>query len=201
VPQDAAATVSTETDPSGKRQRFEATALPFLSALYGYAIRLTRNAETASDLVQETCLRAYRTFDNFRPGTNCKAWLFTILYSIFVNRYWKRRREPKTVPLEQIEQRFRGSLEANDAIGAEGRDPVWTDPDVEAALAELPEAFRSTVILVDVEDFTYEEAAAAMNCPVGTVRSRLCRARKMLFVTLHEHARRAGYLKERKAYW
>lgn len=188
-------------NPSERRQRFEATALPLLSAVYAYGIRLSRNAETARDLVQETYLRAYRTFDNFRPGTNCKAWLFRILYSIFVNRYWKRQREPKTVPLEEIENRFQATLQANDDIRTDGRNPIWTDPDVEAALDELPEAFRATVILVDIEDFTYEEAAAAMNCPVGTVRSRLCRARKMLFVTLHEHARRAGYLKEKKAYW
>jgi RNA polymerase sigma-70 factor (ECF subfamily) len=185
---------------SERRQRFEATALPLLSAVYAYGIRLSRNAETARDLVQETYLRAYRTFDNFRPGTNCKAWLFRILYSIFVNRYWKRQREPKTVPLEEIENRFQATLQANDDIRTDGRNPIWTDPDVEAALDELPEAFRATVILVDIEDFTYEEAAAAMNCPVGTVRSRRCRARKMLFVTLHEHARRAGYLKEKKAY-
>ena len=188
------------TNPSERRQRFEATALPLLSAVYAYGIRLSRNAETARDLVQETYLRAYRTFDNFRPGTNCKAWLFRILYSIFVNRYWKRQREPKTVPLEEIENRFQATLQANDDIRTDGRNPIWTDPDVEAALDELPEAFRATVILVDIEDFTYEEAAAAMNCPVGTVRSRRCRARKMLFVTLHEHARRAGYLKEKKAY-
>jgi RNA polymerase sigma-70 factor (ECF subfamily) len=187
-------------NPSERRQRFEATALPLLSAVYAYGIRLSRNAETARDLVQETYLRAYRTFDNFRPGTNCKAWLFRILYSIFVNRYWKRQREPKTVPLEEIENRFQATLQANDDIRTDGRNPIWTDPDVEAALDELPEAFRATVILVDIEDFTYEEAAAAMNCPVGTVRSRRCRARKMLFVTLHEHARRAGYLKEKKAY-
>jgi RNA polymerase sigma-70 factor (ECF subfamily) len=186
---------------SERRQRFEATALPLLSAVYAYGIRLSRNAETARDLVQETYLRAYRTFDNFRPGTNCKAWLFRILYSVFVNRYWKRQREPKTVPLEEIENRFQATLQANDDIQAAGRNPIWTDPDVEAALDELPEAFRATVILVDIEDFTYEEAAAAMDCPVGTVRSRLCRARKMLFGTLHEHARRAGYLKEKKAHW
>jgi len=191
----------TRTDSSERRQRFEATALPLLQALHGYAIRLTRNGETARDLVQETYLRAYRTFDNFRPGTNCKAWLFTILYSIFVNRYHKERREPKMVPLDQIEERFQRSLEAaqNDRA-ADGRT-AWSDPDVEAALAELPESFRATVILVDVEDFTYEEAAAAMNCPVGTVRSRLCRARKRLFVALQEHARRAGHLKEKQAYW
>lgn len=189
------------TDPSGRRRRFEAAALPFLSALYAYAVRLTRNGETARDLVQETYLRAYRTFDNFRPGTNCKAWLFTILYSIFVNRYHKERREPKMVPLDQIEEGFQGSLgTAQVDRTADGRI-AWSDPDVEAALEELPESFRATVLLVDIEELTYEEAAAAMQCPVGTVRSRLCRARRMLFVALQEHARREGYPTEKKACW
>ncbi len=191
----------TPEDLPSKRARFEAEALPLLSAVHGYALRLTRNAEAARDLVQETFLRAYRTFDNFRSGTNCKAWLFTILYSIFVNRYRKERREPRMVSFEEIEARFRQALETPDAGRSASGAPVWTDPDVEEALGELPEAFRATVVLVDVEDFTYEEAAAAMNCPVGTVRSRLSRARKMLFAALHEHALRVGYRKQGKAYW
>ncbi|MFN2385060.1 MAG: sigma-70 family RNA polymerase sigma factor [Thermoanaerobaculia bacterium] len=184
------------TDSSEGRERFEATALPLLPAVYAYAIRLSRNAETARDLVPETYLRAYRTFNNFRPGTNCKAWLFTILYSIFVNRYWKRRRELKTVPLEEIEGRFQASLDPNDALRAGSPGPNWTNRDIEAALDELPEDFRATVILVDIEELSYEEAAAALRCPVGTVRSRLSRARKLLYSALEEHARRVGYLRE-----
>lgn len=123
------------TDPSGKRARFETTALPLLPAVHRHAVRLTRDAEVAHDLVQETCLRAYRTFDNFRPGTNCRAWLLTILYSILVNRYRKERREPKTVSLEEVEERFQRSLQSGDSA-PELASTTWTDPEVEAALEE-----------------------------------------------------------------
>ena len=182
-----------------RRARFEATALPHLKAAYNMALRLTRQTEDARDLVQEAYLRAYRTFDNFRPGTNCKAWLFTILYSIFVNRYRKEQREPATVSVEELEEKFHRSLAApkpTTTAGGVGAAPEWTDGEVEAAFDELPESFRSVVLLVDVEELTYEEAAATLDCPVGTIRSRLSRARKALYAALEEHARRTGYLKE-----
>lgn len=186
------------SDAQDRRARFESTAVPLMKLLYGFALRLTRSGENAKDLVQETSLRAYRTFDNFRPGTNCKAWLFTILYSIFVNRYRKEQREPATISVEELEEKFHRSLAAPERTesGAPGRPPEWTDQEVEAAFDELPESFRAVVLLVDVEELTYEEAAAALGCPIGTVRSRLSRARKVLFVTLEEYARRSGYLKE-----
>ena len=91
-----------------RRVAFEAVALPFMRSLYNTALRLTRRPEDASDLVQETFLRAYRTFDNFARGTNAKAWLFTIQYSVFVNRYHKERREPIHLPLDEIDERFLG---------------------------------------------------------------------------------------------
>lgn len=119
------------TDPSGKRARFETAALPLLPAVHRHAVRLTRDAEVAHDRV----LRAYRTFDNFRPGTNCRAWLLTILYSIFVNRYRKERREPKTVSLEEVEGRSQRSLQSGDSA-TELASTTWTDPEVEAALEE-----------------------------------------------------------------
>lgn len=181
-------------DPQERRARFESTALRFLDAVYGFALRLTREPEEAKDLVQETLLRAYRTFDGFRPGTNCKAWLFTIVYSIFVNRYWKRRREPKMVSVDELEEKFHRALPAVSSQRSEpGGPPVWTDRDVEEAFGNLPESFRAVVLMVDVEELTYEEAAKALDCPVGTVRSRLSRARKALFVALQDYARRAGY--------
>ncbi len=138
-------------DPVDRRRRFEDTALPWMSAIYGAALRLTGKAEEAKDLVQETYLRAYRTADNFRPGTNAKAWLSTILYSIFVNRYRKRQREPKMVSLEEMETRFREistpPAENEAGLAGDGRAPSWTDRDIERAVAELPESFRTTVLL------------------------------------------------------
>jgi len=182
-----------------RRARFEATALPYQRALHCAAVHLSRQPEDARDLVQETFLRAYRTFDGFTPGTNCKAWLLTILYSIFVNRYRKAQREPPAVPLEELEERFEGLIVGT---GAEQADMGWKGgplpggPEVERALAGLPGPYRDTVLLVDAQDLTYEEAAAALGCPVGTVRSRLFRARRLLFVALHDYARRTGYVKE-----
>jgi len=170
-----------------------------MDALYNQALRLTRHSEDASDLVQETYLRAYRAFANFKDGTNCKAWLFTILYSIFVNKYRRDQREVNTVSIEELEQTFHRTL----------ADPDWQtnfvaptrsefdsqEPEVNHALAKLPEDFRSAVLLVDVQGFTYEEAAAALECPVGTLRSRLFRARRMLFLELRDYARKIGFIR------
>jgi RNA polymerase sigma-70 factor (ECF subfamily) len=175
--------------PPEKRAEFEATCIPFMTALYNTALRLTRRPEDASDLVQETFLRAYRTFDNFTRGTNSKAWLFTILYSIFVNWYRKERRQSESVPLEDVEERF---LAARDEAARPFGDSSMGE--IEAALRELPEAFRSAVLLVDVEGLSYEEAAAALACPVGTIRSRLARGRKTLFVRLRSTQAKQGPL-------
>lgn len=185
--------------PDDKRSRFEATAIPFMSALYGTALRLTRRPEDARDLVQETYLRAYRGFEGFVLGTNCKAWLFTVLYSVFVNRYRKAQREPRAVAIDELEKRYHVWLTAKDE--SHPQRPVeagagWAAPEVEEALGELPESFRSAVLLVDVEELSYEEAAAALECPVGTLRSRLFRARRLLFAALQGYARQRGLLKK-----
>lgn len=175
-----------------RRERFEAEAVVHLPAVYSAACRLTRREEDASDLAQETMLRAYRTFESFRPGTNARAWLLTILYSVFVNRYHRERREPVQVSIEEMESRYARVL------AAPGSEPiitgsVWTEWEVEMAVAELPEPFRAAVLLVDVEELTYEEAAAALGCAVGTVRSRLFRARRLLAAALADFARDRGF--------
>jgi len=179
--------------------KFEAAALPFMDALYKQALHLTRHPEDAGDMVQETYLRAYRTFSSFKEGTNCKAWLFTILHSIFVNKYRKEQSEPDTISIDELEQRFHRTLadrdwETNFAALA-GSELDWQQPEVNHALAQLPQDFRSAVLLVDVEGFTYEEAAAAMDCPVGTLRSRLFRARRMLFLQLYDYAQKMGFIR------
>jgi len=179
--------------------KFEAAALPFMDALYKQALHLTRHPQDAGDMVQETYLRAYRTFSSFKEGTNCKAWLFTILHSIFVNKYRKEQSEPDTISIDELEQRFHRTLadrdwETNFAALA-GSELDWQQPEVNHALAQLPQDFRSAVLLVDVEGFTYEEAAAAMDCPVGTLRSRLFRARRMLFLQLYDYAQKMGFIR------
>jgi RNA polymerase sigma-70 factor (ECF subfamily) len=145
--------------------------------LYGFALRLTRNSADASDLVQESYLRALRTFSGFVPGTNAKAWLFRILYSVFANDHRRRRRRP-SVAMDDLEPQFeRMALESWRAHGARSfEDRAF----LEDALARLDEDFRAVVLLVDVEGLTYDEAAVTLGCPVGTVRSRLSRARRAL---------------------
>jgi len=179
-----------------RRARFEAETLPLMPVVYRFALRLTRRPEEARDVVQDAYLRAFRTFDNFRPGTNAKAWLFKIVYSVFVNRWHKDRRE-SSVSIEELEEKFPRALAAEDPAVLRGplsaSPGEWAHPEVDAALRRLPEAFRSALLLVDVEELSYEEAAAALGCPVGTVRSRLFRARKALYVALREFATQAGY--------
>lgn len=176
----------------GARDRFEALARPLARSLYGAALRMTRSPDDARDAVQETWLRAYRTFGNFVAGTNAKAWLFTILHSILSNRRRKQASEPLRVVLDEEDERF-------DAALADTR--VWiaraatAAPEVEQALAAISEEYRMAILLVDVEELSYEEAAAVVGCPLGTLRSRLHRGRRALYCALHEYARRMGYLK------
>ncbi len=177
-----------------KRTRFETTALPWTRALYGTAVRLTHDPDDASDLVQETYLRAFRTFDSFLPGSNCKAWLFKILYSVFINRFRKAQREPEGIPIEELERSYEAALLAKPTSAA-ADTAAFTDGEVEAALRDLPEQFRTAVLMVDVEELSYEEAAAALDCPVGTLRSRLFRGRKLLFAALSGYARQIGHIK------
>ncbi|MBP6823789.1 MAG: sigma-70 family RNA polymerase sigma factor [Acidobacteria bacterium] len=167
-------------------------------SIYNTALRLTRRHEDAGDLVQETYLRAYRTFQNFTPGTNCKAWLFTILYSVFVNKYRKDQREPEAVSIDELEEKFQSNLIAVGTDPFLSLNQLEVGTEVDQALNSLPEAFRSVLLVVDVEEMTYEEAATVLNCPVGTVRSRLFRARKLLFIELQQYALKKGYVQKAK---
>jgi RNA polymerase sigma-70 factor (ECF subfamily) len=153
---------------------FEAEALPHLRSLYGTAYRMTRNAHDAEDLVQETFLRAYRAFDRFTPGTNIRAWLFTILHRARTDAFRKAGRSLKTVELE-------GEGPAvpppQDALASGGED-------LSRALESLPDVFRAAVVLRDVEDFSYEEIARILDVPIGTVMSRIHRGRAQLRTVL-----------------
>jgi RNA polymerase sigma-70 factor (ECF subfamily) len=191
--------VSPEGTPEdgSKRELFEATAIPFMRALHNTALRLTHDPQDAADLVQETFLRAYRTFASFTPGSNCKAWLFTILYSIFINQYHQAKRRPGMESVEELEERFHHFVQApgdpaSDITTVEAWGWRWS-PEVERALRQLPEDFRVPLLLVDVEGLSYEEAASVLRCPVGTVGSRLYRGRMALFAMLQEYAHQTGY--------
>lgn len=175
---------------SEQRDRFVATAVPFMRTVYGSALRMSGRPDVAEDVTQETYLRAFRTFDRFQAGTNCKAWLLTIMHSVLINRYHHARRHPET-PLDAVDPESQ-ALATSDVrlMSLIERMPT---PEVESALMALPDDFRSAVVLVDMEELTYEEAARVLACPIGTVRSRLYRARRLLFDALRDHARRAGY--------
>jgi RNA polymerase sigma-70 factor, ECF subfamily len=181
---------------------FEKEALPHLPALYAAALRMTRHEKDAEDLVQDALLRAYRFFDTFQAGTNCKAWLFRILTNVFCNRYREREREHEI--LDQAEsstanlEQFLGGASGHAGDAREVENALlghMVSADVEKALAALPSDFRMAVIYADLEDFSYKEIADIMECPTGTVMSRLFRGRKMLQTLLYQYAVEQGIVK------
>ncbi len=186
----------TGADPAG--WDFEAAALPHLDALYNMAYRLTRNAEDAEDLIQETFFKAYRYYDKFEEGTNLKAWLFRIMKNSFINGYRKRQNQPPESAFSEIEGLFEGHL--REEVG-QIKNPEQEllasvlDGDVQNALDALRDDYRMVVLLVDLEGFSYKEAAEILEVPVGTVMSRLYRGRRMLEKVLLGYARSHGYVR------
>src|SRR5713101_2502211 len=177
-----------------KRASFEQEALVHLDALYRVALRLTGNAADADDLVQETMLKAYRAWDQYEKGTNAKGWLLTILRNAFINEYRRRTRHPETVDLDAIEPySVFGDVQDDDPQGTFFDRIV--DDEVLRAIDQLPEQFRETVVLSDVEGMSYEEIARILEVPVGTVKSRLFRARRLLQAKLYDYAVSAGIIK------
>ena len=184
----------------GAGPAFEALLAGIVSAAYGYAVRLTRNRADAEDLMQEAALLAHRGFAAFEPGTNFKAWFFTILTNCYRSKYRRDRRRP-TVELEDVADLYLYRRAPEAGFPREGPDPASALLDklgteqVEAALAELPEDYRVVATLYFMQDFSYEEIASAVGCPVGTVRSRLHRGRKMLQKALWHVAAEAGIVR------
>ena len=180
------------------KAEFERVTLEHLYHLYTSAVFLTKDKAEAEDLVQETYLRAFRFFDKFERGTNSKAWLLSILRHLFINRYQQKKREPTTVDWEQINELYDSMVEQPESSGMQNPEHHFVtqimDDEIEAALRALPEEFRTTIVLVDIEELNYEDAARVMGCPVGTVRSRLSRGRRMLQVALRDHAIQRGLI-------
>ena len=172
------------------RAAFEAEALESIDSLYRTALRLTRSPADAEDLVQDTYLKAFRAADSFEPGTNLRAWLFTILHNTARNRARDRARDNVTVDSETVDQAADLLTSGGDADGTPEallmRDTLM--PELQAAIDALPEAFREAVWLRDVEEFSYAEIAAMLHIPAGTVMSRISRGRRMLFDRL-QHLR------------
>jgi RNA polymerase sigma-70 factor, ECF subfamily len=167
--------------------RFEAEALGYIDSLYRTALRLTRNPADAEDLVQDTYLKAFRSADRFEPGTNLRAWLFTILHNTARNRARDRARDVVRADSEAVDRAAEAWSASADSAGATPESLLLRDtldPDLQAALDALPDAFREAVWLRDVEEFSYAEIAEMLSIPVGTVMSRLSRGRRMLFERL-----------------
>jgi RNA polymerase sigma-70 factor (ECF subfamily) len=183
-----------------QRRDFEEIAVPHLGVLYGAAFRLTRNPRDAEDLVQDVILRAYRFWDSFERDSNCKAWLFKILTNTFINGYQKAKRSREVLSAAVSEQQVTDGVLVHEGSQSQ-RDPegILLDrslsEDVARALAEIPADFRLAVVLCDVEGFSYKEIAEIMECPVGTVMSRLHRGRRLLKQSLREFAIAQGIVK------
>jgi len=187
-------TAPTPTPVDQNRASFEQEALVHLDALYRVALRLTGNPADADDLVQETMLKAYRAWDQYEKGTNAKGWLLTILRNSFINEYRRRTRHPETVDVDTIEPfAVFGDVQDDDPQGAFFDRIV--DDEVLKAIDELPEAFRETLVLSDVEGLSYQEIGKILGVPVGTVKSRLFRARQALQGKLYQYAVSMGYIK------
>jgi len=185
-----------QQDP--RHKDFEKQTLPHMEILYNYALRMTGNTEDAKDLLQETFLKAFRFWDKFEQGTNLRAWLFRIMKNTYINVYRKESKEPDKVDYNDIENYY-------DLIRDQNSDDndlqtkifgQLLDDDVSKALESLPEEFRTVVILCDIEGLSYEEIAEFSQIPVGTVRSRLHRGRKLLYAKLYDYAKGRGFIKK-----
>ena len=171
---------------------FEATALPYLNELYRTASRAVGNATDASDIVQDTYLQAWKSYHRFTPGTNCRAWLYKIMFHVIQHHRRRQRRYVVVTPHED-EPDLESLLQYEPPI-----PQTLSDEEVLAALGSLPERYRDVVLLVDVDELAYKEAAAALEVPIGTVMSRLSRGRSLLRVHLAGLARAHGIDVERR---
>ena len=173
---------------------FEEEALVHLDTLFNVALRLCGNASDAEDLVQDTVTKAYRSWDKYEPGTNCRAWLVTILRNTFINQFRRDSRRPSAVQYDTVEDiSVFESVQDKDPEGKFFHEIV--DDEVKQAIQDLPEEFRIPVVLSDVEGMSYAEIAEILDLPVGTVKSRLFRGRRRLQQRLYEYALEMGYIR------
>ena len=196
------------TNTESAAQRFESCLRPILTAVYGTALHLTRDRDDAEDLVQEAALQAFRAFDSFQEGTNFKAWFFRILTNLFINAYRKRQRTPEVETLSESDDApalylFKRTRELG--MHARSQDPAalviehLEAEQISRAIAALPEDYRVVSALYFMEEFSYQEIAEIVGCPVGTVRSRLHRGRRMLQKALWYIAEQQGIIADLRA--
>jgi RNA polymerase sigma-70 factor (ECF subfamily) len=180
---------------SERARIFENEFMPHINSMYNFAYRLTLDEDDAKDLLQDTYLKAYRFIDSFQQGTNAKAWLFRILKNSFINDYRKRSKEPSKVDYQEVESYY-NSEDVDRQITPDLRVETLQDmigDEISNALNSLDVDFRTVIILCDLEGFKYDEMAKILDIPIGTVRSRLHRARNLLKEKLSEYAKKMGY--------
>lgn len=179
-----------------RQQKFENETVPHQDALYNYALKIARNADDAQDLLQETYYKAYKNYHQFENGTNSKAWMFMILKNTFINNYRKTKREPAKIDYDEIEDIYENikSDQAEDNNLDLDFYNNLLDDELSEALSKIPAKMREVFLLCDLEGYSYEEIAEIVNIPIGTVRSRLHRARKLLQDELFGYAKVNGYL-------
>jgi len=183
-----------------KIREFESAALEHIDSLFNVGMRMTRNREEAEDLVQETYLKVHRFSHTFKEGSNLKAWLFKILRNTFINSFRKKIREPKEVRYNEVEDFYlynRIKIDKANDVNLSGNVAniyEFLEDEVKNAVDNLPLAFKEVVLYSDIEDLSYGEISEIIGCPIGTVKSRLFRARKLLQKSLWNYANERGYL-------
>lgn len=179
-----------------KQRIFDQEFLPHIESMYNFAYRITYDEDEAKDLVQETYFKAFRFIDSFREGTNARAWLFRILKNSFINEFRKKSKEPSKVDYQEVEAYY-NSEESGEHAGSSLSVECFRDmigDEISNALNALAVDFRIVIILCDLEGFTYDEMSKILDIPIGTVRSRLHRARNLLRERLRLYAQSMGYL-------
>lgn len=191
--------VSNQNYDKNLYEEFDSIVISQSAALKSFALKMTNDEDEAEDLLQDTLLKAFRFFDKFEKGTNAKAWLFQIMKNTFINNYRKTSKEPYKVDYEDV-QNFYETVKADEVKTQHFRGDAFSDildDELTDALSKLPNDFRTIVFLSDIEGYSYEEIANFVDCPIGTVRSRLHRARKMLYSLLYNYAYDKGFVSKK----
>jgi len=181
-----------------KKRIFDEEFFPHIDSMYNFAYRLTYDEDDSKDLVQDTYLKAFRFIESFQKGTNAKAWLFRILKNSFINEFRKKSKEPAKIDYQEVES-FYNSGEVDKSITTDLRVETVKEmmgDEVSNALNSLDIDFRTVIILCDLDGFKYDEMAKILDIPIGTVRSRLHRARNLLREKLNSYAKNMGYIKK-----